>query len=122
MAQAQAAAAIEYFGEFRPGQGKSAKELLERAFYAKDPQQKADLLKLLVEDYPDDEYTDDAMFMAANVYLDTWGDRREASFYLLALLRKFPDSDYASDAQFLLDNLDNPSVVQPRSIEDLRKK
>ncbi|MEZ4388488.1 MAG: peptidylprolyl isomerase [Candidatus Krumholzibacteriia bacterium] len=119
--QAQQAAKIEYFGEFRPGNGKTAKELLERAFYAKDPQQKADLLTLLIEDYPDDEYTDDAMFMAANVYLDTWGDRRKASFFLLALLRKFPDSDYAADAQYLLDNLDHPERIQPRSIEDLRK-
>lgn len=120
--EAKSQAAIEYFAEFRPGQGRSAKELLERALHHKDPQQQADLLKMLVEDYPDDEYTDDAMFVAANLHLDRWGDRRSAAFYLQALVRKFPDSELAADAQYMLDNLNRPGVIQPRSIEDLRNR
>lgn len=119
---AKAEAAIEYFAEFRPGQGRSAKELLDRALHHKDPQQQADLLKMLVEDYPDDEYTDDAMFVAANLHLDRWGDRRSAAFYLQALVRKFPDSELAADAQYLLDNLNRPGALQPKSIEELRNR
>jgi len=119
--EATAGAEIEYFAEFRPGHGKTPKELLERAYYANDPQLKVDILRMLVEDFPKDEYTDDALFMAANIYLDTWGDRRQASFYLLTLVRGFPESDYAADAQYIIDNMDKPGFTNPSSIEDLRQ-
>jgi TolA-binding protein len=118
--QAREEAEVEFFGEFRPGHGKTAKELLERAYYASDPQRKADLLRLLISDYPDDEYTDDAMFAAGNHALDTWGDRRDAAFYFGALVKKFPDSEYAADAQYMLDNMFRKGFTQPESIEDLR--
>ena len=121
MDEAKSQATIEYFGEFRPGQGRTAKELLDRALHHNDPQRQAELFKLLVEDYPDDEYTDDAMFFAANLHLDQWGDTRSASFYLGALLRKFPDSELAGDAQFMLDNLGKSKVINPESIEDLKQ-
>lgn len=119
--QARAEASVEYFGEFRPGQGKTAKELMERAFYAKDPQQKLDLLGLLVDDFPDSEYADDALFMAGNVALDTWGDRRQASFFFSELIKRYPKSDYVSDSQYILEHMDQPEFVNPSSIEDLRK-
>ena len=77
---------------------------------------------MLVEDYPDDEYTDDAMFMAGNLYLDEWGDKRQASLFLLALVRKFPESEFAPDAQFLLDNMHRPGAINPKSIEELRQQ
>lgn len=118
--EAKQAAEVEYFAEFRPGLGKTPKELLERAFNQADPQAQAMTLKLLIEDFPDDEYTDDAMFMAANLHLDTWGDSRQASVYLVALLKRFPDSEYAADSKYILDNMNKPGFQQPRSIEDLR--
>ncbi len=114
-------ASIEYFAEFRPGHGKTAKELMERSFYTKDPQEKLDLLALLVDDYPESEYADDALFMAGNVALDTWGDRRQASVLFHELVKRYPESSYAADAQFMLDNMDQPGMVQPKSIEELRK-
>jgi hypothetical protein len=121
MREAEAATEVEYFAEFRPGHGKSAKELLERAFYANDPQEKLDLLGLIADDYPESEYADDALFMAGNVALDNWGDRRQASVYLHELVKRYPESDYVSDAQFMLDNMDQPGMVHPKSIEELRK-
>ena len=121
MRTAQAAADIEYFAEFRPGHGKTAKELLERAFYANDVEEKLDLLGLVVDDYPESEYADDALFMAGNLVLDTWGDRRQASVYFYELIKRYPDSVYREDAQFMMDNMDQPGMVQPKSIEELRK-
>jgi len=94
---------------------------MERAFYAKDPQQKLDLLGLLVDDFPDSEYADDALFMAGNVALDTWGDRRQASFFFSELIKRYPKSDYVSDSQYILEHMDQPEFVNPSSIEDLRK-
>jgi parvulin-like peptidyl-prolyl isomerase len=120
--QAQARAEIEYFGEFRPGEGKTAEELLERALYANDPEQQADLLRLLIGDYPDDEATDDALFTAANLYLDTWGDTRRAGAFLRKLVREFPESEYVADAEYILENMNRRGFQNPRSIEDLRKQ
>jgi hypothetical protein len=119
--EARAEAKIEYFGEYRPGQGRSPRELLDRAFYVNDPMQKLDLLGLLVDDYPDSELADDALFLAANIALDRWSDVRQASFYLNMLLSKYPQSDYVDDATYMLENMSRPDFLQPRSIEDLRR-
>jgi peptidyl-prolyl cis-trans isomerase C len=119
--EARAEASVEYFGEFRPGHGKSAKELLERAYYTKDPREKINLLGLLVDDYPDSELADDALFVAANVSLDTWGDRREAGLLLRALVTRYPESVYVDDANYMLENMHKPGMVNPKSIEELRQ-
>jgi hypothetical protein len=121
MKDAIAEADIEYKGEFRPGQGKSAKELLERAYYATDPEVKLDLLALLVDDYPDSEYADDALFVAGNFVLDTWGDRRRSSVLFNELVTRYPDSSYREEAQYILDHMHEPGMVQPKSIEELRE-
>lgn len=121
MREARAEAAIEYFGEYRPGQGRSPRELLDRAYYVNDPQQKLDLLGLLADDYPDSELADDALFLAANIALDNWGDVRHARIYLTHLVRRYPDSDYVEDAEYMLENMHKPEFLQPRSIEDLRR-
>jgi hypothetical protein len=55
------------------------------------------------------------------VALDNWGDRRQASVFLYALLKKYPESTYAADAQFMMDNMNEPGMVQPKSIEELRQ-
>jgi tetratricopeptide (TPR) repeat protein len=112
---------LEYFGEFRPGEGKTAEELFERAFHAKDTQNKLDLLGLLLDDYPRSEYADDALFMAGNLVLDAWGDRPQASRFFRRLLEDHPESDYAADARYILENLHRPGFVNPTSIEDLRR-
>ncbi len=119
---ARQAADIQYYGEFRPGQGKSAAELFERSFYVNDPQARLDLLGLLVDDYPDSEYADDALFTAGNLALDIWSDRRQASFFFSQLLERYPGSDYAEDARYILDHMSDPSFVNPTSIEDLRRE
>jgi peptidyl-prolyl cis-trans isomerase C len=121
MRQAKAGTEVEYFAEFRPGHGKTAKELMERAFYAGDPQEKLDLLGLLVDDYPEDEYADDALFMAGNISLDSWGDRRQASVFLHELVKRYPESPLVEDAQYMLDHMHEPGMVHPKSIEELRK-
>jgi peptidyl-prolyl cis-trans isomerase C len=119
---ARSSAKIEYFGDYRPGKGRSARELLDRAMGLHEPQEKMDLYELLVADFPDDELADDALFLAANEALDTWGDRPQAGRLLLALLKKFPASEYATDAQYILDNMGRPGFTKPKSIEDLRAK
>jgi hypothetical protein len=112
---------IEYFGSYRPGEGRNPKELFERAWYANTPELKIDLYKMLVEDYPDSDYADDALFMIANVYLDTWHDVPFAGRYLDRLVKNYPESNLIGDAQYMLENMGKPDFVQPTSIEDLRR-
>jgi len=113
---------VEMFGEFAPGQGLSPDELFSRALAVVEPQRKIELLNLLYTDYPESERADDALFLAANVALDSWQDARVAQMYLGILLEEYPDSDLTEDATFLEENLFNPAVLNPKSMEDLRKK
>jgi parvulin-like peptidyl-prolyl isomerase len=119
---ARASAKVEYFGDYRPGKGRTARELLDRALALHDTQQKMDLYQLITEDYPDDPLTDDALFLAANEALDTWGDRAQASGLLSLLVKRYPASEYAADAQYMIDNMARPGFTKPQSIEDLRGK
>lgn len=119
---ARASAKIEYFGDYRPGKGRTARELLDRALAMHDTQQKMDLYQLIAEDYPDDPLTDDALFLAANEALDTWGDRAQASDLLSLLIKRYPASEYVADAQYMIDNMARPGFTKPQSIEDLRGK
>lgn len=112
---------VEMFGEFAPGKGLSADELFSRALAVVDPERKIELLNLLHTDYPQSERADDALFLAATVSLDSWQDARLAEMYLRVLLEEYPDSELAEDATFLQENLYNPDVLNPKSVEELRK-
>ncbi len=112
---------VEMLGAYTPGQGASAEELFNRAMALPDPDRKLELLSMIHTDYPDDPKADDALFMSANVALDTWQDRRIAERYLIMLIEEYPDSELIEDAKFLNKNLNNPKVLNPQSIEDLRQ-
>lgn len=118
---AQQATAIEYFGAYRPGEGLDPKELFERAWYAKTPEQQIDLYKILIEDFPDSDLKDDALFMLANVYLDNWSDIPYASRYLNQLMREHPESELYEQAEYILTNMGKKDFRMPQSIEELRK-
>ena len=64
---------------------------------------------------------DDALFMAANVAVDSGMDLKVAERYLLRLLEDYPDSELVEDARFLGENLYNPAIRNPQSMEELRK-
>jgi hypothetical protein len=112
---------IEYFGEFAPGKGLSVDELFTRALAVGDPARKIELLNLIHSDYPQSDRADDALFLAANTALESLVDVKVAERYLLLLLEDYPDSELVEDSRFLLENLNNPEVLNPQSVEDLRK-
>lgn len=112
---------VEKMDRFAPGQGLTVDELFSRAMMVADGAQKIELLNLIYTDYPESDRADDALFMAANVALESWTDVKVAERYLRLLLEEYPDSDLASDAQFLKDNLYNPDIINPKSVDDLRK-
>ncbi len=111
---------VQMLGAYTPGAGATAEELFTRAMAITVPDRQLELLSMIHTDYPDSPKADDALFMSANIALDTWEDRRIAERYLLMLIAEYPDSELIEDAKFLNKNLGKPNVLNPRSIEDLR--
>ena len=112
---------VTLLGEFAPGKGLSADELFSRALAVADPERKIELLNLIHSDYPQSDRADDALFLSASTALEALSDVRVAERYLRLLLDEYPDSELAEDSKFLMDNLYNPEVLNPKSVEDLRK-
>jgi peptidyl-prolyl cis-trans isomerase C len=121
LAEARAEYQPELLGEYAPGRGLTPEEILARAMALPDGQDKLDLFLLIQEDFPQSDRADDALFLAAQVSLDKWSDRAQASRYLHKLLTEYPESELAGDARYMMDNLENPNFVTPKSIEDLRR-
>ena len=108
-------------GRFAPGQGLTPEQIFVQGMNAGDPDRRVDLFNMIYTDFPASKEADDALFMAANVALESYKDVKVAERYLRILLAEYPDSELVSDAQFLLDNLYNPEVLNPTSFEDLQK-
>lgn len=119
--EARSKAQITYRGQFAPGEGLTPDELLAKAQALADYDRKQALLQMIYTDFPKSDRADDALFLEANLLLDRYSDRRDASRLLTRLLKDYPQSDLADDAQFLLENMNNPEALTPSSIEDLRK-
>jgi len=112
---------VEYFGEFRPGQGKTPEQLYERAFLVQDPAEKMALYRLLLDDYPESDLVDEALFLAANLLLDTWNDQLEARRYIRELIERFPEAETVEDARYILENMGRPGFRNPKTIQDLQR-
>lgn len=112
---------LEYFGQFRPGEGRTAEELLSLGMLANTPERQEELYNLLLRDFPDSEYAPMALFMKANLYMDTTGNKYRARSALNKILKNYPDSEIREQAQYMLDNLAQTNFDTPDSIEDLRE-
>ena len=112
---------VQMFGEFAPGMGMTAEELFSRAIALKNPDEKVEMLDLIHTDFPNSGRADEALFMAAQVVMEASADLRIAERYLSLLIKEYPDSELFDDATFMRDNLYNPEVMNPRSIEDLKQ-
>lgn len=119
--QARKTKGVQMFGEFAPGKGMTPQEIFTRAMAMPRPQEKIELLELIQTDFPESDRADDALFMAAQVVMEDGQNVREAYRYLTRLIEDYPQSELVADAKYLRDNLDNPKVMAPKSIEDLRQ-
>jgi hypothetical protein len=117
--QARRATKIEYFGEYAPGDGMNPRDLIRLAQLAPTPEEKLEILEQVLDEFPESDYVDDALFLAANVHLDAWSDVPFAANYLDELVREHPDSEYVEQARYLLDNLTKPNFGQPGSTAGL---
>jgi len=111
---------LEYFGDFRPGFGRTAEELLRLGMVANTPDRQLELYDLLLLDYPDSEYVPMALFMKANVFLDKFMDRFQARASLNRLVNSYPDSELREQAEYMLENMTTANFNTPQTIEELR--
>jgi len=118
---ARRAAGIQYFGEYAPGGGVNPRDLIRLAQLAPTPEEKLAILTQVLDDFPESDYADDALFLTANLYLDAWADIPFASSYLDDLVRNHPDSEYVEQARYMLENMGKPNFGKPRTPEDLQR-
>lgn len=114
---------LEYFGEFDDQEDRTAEELYRLAAESLNRYAKLDYYDALVENYPDDERADDALFMAGFVASEELYSPGEAAKYFRQLLEDHPDSEFRDDAHFMLGNLGGarPDLTQqgmPRTAEE----
>lgn len=112
---------VEYFGDYAPGAGRSVEEIFNHGILANDPEKQLELFDLIIEEFPGSDYVAKALFMKANIYLDTWGDKRRARGFLLQLVREHENSELADQARFMLQNLSAADFSTPKSIQELQE-
>ncbi len=112
---------VSLLGDFAPGKGLSGSQIFDRAMLLTDLVEKIDMLSLVIEDFPESERADDALFWSANAALEVWNDRGVAVRYMETLVRDYPSSEFVDQAQFLLENMGTSQVTSPTSIEELRR-
>ena len=113
-------ATVELYGEYAPGFGRTPEEIFQHGVLANDPDKQLQLFDIIIEEFPDSEFVPKALFMKANIYLDTWGDTRRARGFLLGIVRDHPDSELAEQARFMMENMDSVNFSTPKSIQELR--
>ena len=64
---------------------------------------------------------DDALFMGAYAAMEAYQDLSVAARLLDKLISEYPDSEFKADAEYLRENLYNPTVRNPTTVDDLRR-
>ena len=113
---------VEMLGPYAPGGGVDPETLMKRAAVLSEPDARIEYYRLIYTDFPQSDRADDALFMSANVCMDTYADRRMAMRYLDKLLAEYPDSELYEDASYLRENLYNPEGMIPSSIQELQSR
>ncbi len=114
-------AAPVFLGQYAPGSGRSVEELFQHGILANSPKKQLELFDLVIADFPESEYVPKALFMKANVYLDTWSDTRQARVHLHRLLQEYPESELHEQAQYIMDHMGQIDFSAPKSIQDLQR-
>ena len=65
----------------------------------------------LKEDYPDNPYRAESLFIKGYIYKDYQDDLKQAESCFKELLDKYPGSEFASSAKFELEHLNDPGFM-----------
>ena len=84
----------------------SARDLFERARTLRNPEEKLELYRRIVTEFPDGDLADASQFMVGFVYAEELGDTTAAVQELRVLKEKWPESDWCDDADALIQDLE----------------
>ena len=99
---------VKRFAEFDTREKRSAEELYRLAGESLNKFAKLDYYQRLVENYPQHERADDALFMAGFVASEEVFSAAEAARYYRRLIDEYPDSEFVEDAKYMLGNISAP--------------
>jgi peptidyl-prolyl cis-trans isomerase C len=100
---------------------KTPQEIWERAQLESDPYQRIQYYREIVNQYPDDKYAPQALFMIGFVYAEELQDLVQARRTFDELLGKYPEADVVDDAKWMIENMDKPHP-KFESIENMQKQ
>jgi hypothetical protein len=96
---------VRRFGEYQVEDQRTAEQLYRLAAETTDPHAKLHYYETLVEQYPEDERADEALFMVGFVSSEEFGDVPMAASAFRRLTREYPDSEYLDEAEWMMGNL-----------------
>jgi len=99
---------------------RTPEEIWEKAQLETDPYQRVQLYRNLVNQYPDNTYAPQALFMIGFVYAEEVQDLVQARRTFDELLDKYPESDIVESAKWMLENINSPHP-QFESIENMQE-
>ncbi len=99
---------------------KTPQEIWEKAQLESDPYQRVQYYRDIVNQYPDDKYAPQALFMIGFVYAEELQDNVQARRTFDELLGKYPEADVVDDAKWMIENMDKPHP-KFESIENMQK-
>lgn len=65
----------------------------------------------LYNDYPDNPYKAESLFIRGYIKKTLYDDRESASEYFNELITKYPDSDFCNSAEFELEHINDPGFM-----------
>ncbi len=89
---------------------KSAREMFQEAQGLPGAQERIALYRQIVEEYPQDEVTPQALFMVGFIHSEELKDYDAAERVFRELLQKYPSSELASSAQWMVEHMRTDEV------------
>lgn len=93
---------VEVLGDYDIQETRTAEQLYRLAGESHDPRARVEYYESLVENYPDHELADDALFMAGFLLSEKFGDVGGSGDDFQRLLQEYPDSPWVESARWLL--------------------
>ncbi len=95
---------VERYGEFRLTDADDPAQLYKRAAESNNPYARIDFYQQIVDNFPDSEYADDALFMIGFIHSEIMARPGDAVKDFRRLMMEYPDSEFVDDAEWMIEN------------------
>jgi peptidyl-prolyl cis-trans isomerase C len=95
-------AGVQLFGDYDTRETRSAEQLYRLAGESRDPRSRLNYYESLIENYPEHEFADDALFMKGFIHSEEYGEVAIAGRAFRRLGEEYPESEWNESAVWLL--------------------